>query len=132
MDYKNCQEKDKMQNKEKHNIIGKTSAIGILTSNMSTSLKKRNFLNSPKNNQGRKQYKKQESISSKISQYNILGDSKIELVQFMIEDLKAKSEIEVQILKTQLEKEKLEIQILERELELKETMLQSKHQKLRL
>lgn len=48
----------------------------------------------------------------------------------MIEDLKAKSEIEIEILKTQLEKEKLEAQILKKELELKENMLQSKQQKL--
>jgi len=47
----------------------------------------------------------------------------------MIEDLKAKSEIEIKILKTQLEKEKLEVQILERELELKKDMLQSKQQR---
>lgn len=48
----------------------------------------------------------------------------------MIEDLKAKSEIEIEILKTQLEKEKLEVQILKKELELKENMLQSKQQQL--
>ena len=45
-------------------------------------------------------------------------------------DLKAKSEIEIKILKTQLEKERLEVQILKKELELKENMLQSKQQKL--
>lgn len=48
----------------------------------------------------------------------------------MIEDLKAKSEIEIEILKTQLEKEKLEVQILKKELELKENMLQSNQQQL--
>lgn len=60
-----------------------------------------------------------------------MGDTKIELVQFMVEDLKTKSDIEIKILQTQLEKEKLEVQILEKELELKENMLQSKQQKLR-
>lgn len=94
MNNKNSKEEDKMQKPEKQNI-DKTSAIGILTSNISTPLKKRKLSNSLKNNKERKQYKRQESITSKISQYNILGDSKIELVQFMIEDLKAKSEIEI-------------------------------------
>lgn len=111
-----------MQKPEKQNI-DKTSAIGILTSNISTALKKRKLSNNRRDNKERKQYKRQESITSKTSQYNILGNSKIELVQFMIEDLKAKSEIEIEILKTQLEKEKLEVQILKKELELKENML---------
>lgn len=121
MNNKNSKEEGKMQKPEKQNI-DKISAIGILTSNISTPLKKRNLSNSLRNNKERKQYKRQESITSKISQYNILGDSKIELVQFMIEDLKAKSEIEIEILKTQLEKEKLEVQILKKELELKENI----------
>lgn len=109
-----------MQKPEKQNI-DKTSAIGILTSNISTPLKKRKLSNSLRYNKERKQYKRQESITSKISQYNILRDSKIELVQFMVKDLKAKSEIEIEILKTQLKKEKLEVQILKKELELKKT-----------
>ena len=98
-----------MQKPEKQNI-DKTSAVGILTSNISTPLKKRKLSkheDSLGNNKERKQYKRQESITSKISQNNILGDSKIKLVQFMVEDLKAKSEIEIKILETQLEKEKL-------------------------
>lgn len=131
MDNKNSKEKDKIQKPN----IDKTSAVGILTSNISTPLKKRKLSKHEASlgiNKKRKQYKKQESITSKISQYNILGDSKIELVQFMVEDLKAKSEIEIKILKKQLEKEQLEVQILEKELELKENMLQSQQQKLRL
>lgn len=130
MDNKNSKKNGKMQKPEKQNI-NKTSAVGILTSNISTSLKKRKLSkheDSLGNNKERKHYKRQESVTSKISQYNILGDSKIELVQFLVKDLKAKSKIEIKILETQLEKEKLEIQILEKELELKENILQSKQQ----
>ncbi|XP_039303469.1 myb/SANT-like DNA-binding domain-containing protein 3 [Solenopsis invicta] len=107
--------------------IDKTSAVGVLTSNISTPLKRRKLLDSSGN---KERYKKQESIISKIAQCNILGDSKIELVQFMIEDLKKKSDVEIDILKTQLQKEKLEVQILQKELELIENILQSKQQKL--
>lgn len=64
-----------------------------------------------------------------MSQYNILTESKTELVQFMKEDLKRKSEIEMQILNMQLNKEKLEVQLLEKELLLKEHMLQRELQK---
>ncbi|XP_018359338.1 PREDICTED: uncharacterized protein LOC108758749 [Trachymyrmex cornetzi] len=89
MDNKNSKEKDKMQESKRQNI-DKMSAIGILTSNRSRPLQKRKLYDSLGNNKERKQYKRQESITSKISQYNILADSKIELVQFMVEDLKAK------------------------------------------
>lgn len=84
------------------------SAIGILMNNRSRPLQKRKLYDNLGNKE-RKQYKRQESITSKISQYNILKDLKIELVQFMIEDLKAKSEIEIKILKMQLEKERQEV-----------------------
>lgn len=126
-------EKGKMQKTEKQNI-DKTSAVGILTSKISAPLRKRKLLKH-EDSLGKvckeRKYRRQESITEKISQYKILGDTKIELVQFMIEDLKTKSDIEIKILQTQLEKEKLEVQILEKELELKENMLQSKQQKLR-
>lgn len=117
--------KSKLQQSKQN--IDKTSAVGVLTSNISTPLKRRKLLDSSGN---KERYKKQESIISKIAQCNVLGDSKIELVQFMIEDLKKKSDVEIDILKTQLQKEKLEVQILQKELELKENMLQSKQQKL--
>lgn len=122
-----------MQKTEKQNI-DKTSAVGILISKISASLKKRN-LSKHEDSLGKackeRKYKRQESTIEKISQYKILGDTKIELVQFMVEDLRTKSDIEIKILQTQLEKEKLEVQILEKELELKENMLQSKQQTLR-
>lgn len=43
------------------------------------------------------------------SQFNILMESKTELAKCMKENLKAKSEIEMQILKMQLKKEELEV-----------------------
>lgn len=46
-----------------------------------------------------------------------LAQSKTELVELMKEDLRAKSEIEIKILNTQLEKEQLEIEILRKQLQ---------------
>lgn len=106
MNNKNSKGKDKVQKPQKQNIK-QTSAVGILTSNISTPLKKRKLSkheDSLGNNEERKRYKKQETVLSKVSQYNILGNSKIELVQLMAEDLKAKSDLEIQILKTQLKR----------------------------
>ncbi|XP_036139100.1 uncharacterized protein LOC118644528 [Monomorium pharaonis] len=46
-----------------------------------------------------------------------LAQSKAELVEMMKEDLRARSEIELQILKTQLEKEQLEVELLKKQLQ---------------
>lgn len=56
-------------------------------------------------------------------------ESKTELAKFMKEDLKAKSEIEMQILNMQLKKEELEVQLLEKELLIKEQILEREIQK---
>lgn len=46
-----------------------------------------------------------------------LAQSKAELVELMKEDLRAKSEIEITILNTQLEKEQLEVELLRKQLQ---------------
>ncbi|KMQ83830.1 hypothetical protein RF55_19012 [Lasius niger] len=46
-----------------------------------------------------------------------LAQSKAELVELMKEDLRAKSEIEIKILNTQLQKEQLEIELLRKQLQ---------------
>lgn len=87
--------------KQKQNSGG-TSAVGILKDNISTPLKRKFFRNEDgvgNINKKRKDYKKREILTSKMSPYNtILGDSKGKLVELMIEDLKAKNNIEIQIL----------------------------------
>lgn len=46
-----------------------------------------------------------------------LAQSKAELVELMKKDLRAKSEIEIKILNTQLQKEQLEIELLRKQLQ---------------
>jgi len=45
-----------------------------------------------------------------------LAQSKAELVELMKEDLRAKSKIKMEILKTQLEKEQLEVELLRKQI----------------
>lgn len=80
--------------------------------------------NKHQNNSCRKKESTKLQCNTRPLQFNILMDSKTELAKFMKEDLKAKSEIEMQILQMQLKKEELEVQLLEKELLIKEQILE--------
>lgn len=118
-----------IQKPEKQDVQN-TSAVQILKQKISTPFQvKTNVLNdqykSRKLNRQDKLYKKKEdTITSRMSQFDMLTDSKIKLAECMTDDFKAKSEIEMQILSTRLKKEQLEVQILEKELLLQGHRLQ--------
>lgn len=81
------------------------SAVQMLKRRKSTPLQARtNFSNnqhdSKKANKENKPYRKKQSINSRVSQFNILTDAKVKLAEFMTEDFKEKSKIEMQILNT--------------------------------
>lgn len=126
------------QNVLKKNIIQKPreqdvqdiSAVQTLKRKISTPLQANNdnILNnrydSRKRNRDKPYKKKEDTITSRTSQYDMLIESKIKLTEYMAEDFKAKSEVEMQILNIRLKKEELEMQILQKELLLQENRLE--------
>ena len=106
----------------------------ILKQKISTPLKvKTNVFNNKYNwrkltRQDKPYNRKEDITTSKMSQFDMLTESKIKLAECMLEDFEAKCEIEMKILNTRLKKEELEIQILEKELLFQEQRLQVKIQ----
>lgn len=68
--------------------------------------------------------------SKKLVKVNTLADSKIELVNVMMDNGNEKHKFEIEILKTQLQKEKLQVEITQKELELK-TLILEREERLR-
>jgi len=122
----NLQEQEIFQNKPK------ITAIEILNKKISLPLQTgRKFSNNQcnlknVNDHSKSRQKRKDNINSKFS---VLAESKTELVELMIKDLKAKNKVEMQILNMQLKKEELEVQLLEKELLLKNHILQRELQK---
>jgi len=109
----------------------KITAIEILNKKISSPLQTgKKFSNQCNlknvNDHSKLRQKRKNNINSRFS---VLAESKIELVELMIKDLKAKSKVEMQILNMQLKKEELEVQLLEKELLLKDHILQRELQK---
>lgn len=67
---------------------------------------------------------------TKLGKFDTLADSKIELVNLMMDNGKEKHEFETEILKTQLQKEKVQLEIMKKELELKTLIVEREQQRL--
>lgn len=108
------------------------SATEILRNKISAPLKTSSSSNNEcdiEDNNKRYKSRNKKKEDTRLSQFNLLTDSKAELVNLMKEDLRAKSEIEMQILNMQLKKEKLEVELLEKEMLIKNHILEREIQK---
>lgn len=71
-----------------------------------------------------KQVKGKYKNSNTNDTFTRLADTKIELINLMLENAKEKHELEIEILKMQLQKEKLQVNIMQKEFELKKFVLE--------
>lgn len=68
--------------------------------------------------------------NKKLDKFSVLAENKIELVNAMLDSGKEKHELEIQILKMQLQKETLQVAIMQKELDLKTLILEREQRRL--